>query len=88
MEGERLLWPAAVAAAVAAAAVPAAAAAVAAAVVVPGLTSFTETGTVRNMLFLEYTRCKVKKKASWMLIAGYLKMGLFSPIKIPCKWNK
>jgi hypothetical protein len=56
VEGERLLWPAA---AVAAAAV--AAAAVAAAVVVPGLTNFTETGTVRNMLFLEYTRCKVKK---------------------------
>ena len=53
VEGERLLWPAA---AVAAAAV--AAAAVAAAVVVPGLTNFTETGTVRNMLFLEYTRCK------------------------------
>ncbi len=62
VEGERLLWPAA-AAVVPAAAAAAVAAAVPAAVV-PGLTSFTETGTVRNMLFLEYTRCKVKKKAS------------------------
>ncbi len=53
VEGERLLWPAAAVVA---------AAAVAAAVVVPGLTSFTETGTVRNMLFLEYTRCKECKK--------------------------
>jgi hypothetical protein len=61
VEGERLLWAAAaaVAAAVAAAAAAVAVAAAAvAAVVVPGLTSFTETGTVRNMLFLEYTRCK------------------------------
>ncbi len=70
VEGERLLWPAAaaaVAAAVAAAAAAAAAVAVAAAAaapaaVVPGLTSFTETGTVRNMLFLEYTRCKKNEK--------------------------
>ncbi len=56
MEGERLLCPAAAAAAVAAAVAAVAAAAVD--VVVPGLTNFTETGTVRNMLFLEYTRCK------------------------------
>jgi hypothetical protein len=63
VEGERLLWPAA---AVAAAAVAVAAAAAAApAAVVPGLTSFTETGTVRNMLFLEYTRCNVKKTSSY-----------------------
>jgi hypothetical protein len=80
VEGERLLWPAAAAAAAAAVAVAAAAvaaAAVAAAVAavavtaVPGLTSFTETGTVRNMLFLEYTRCKVEEKTSQMLNAGY-----------------
>ncbi len=59
VEGERLLWAAA------AAAVAAAVAAAAAAAVVPGLTSFTETGTVRNMLFLEYTRCKKWKK--WLV---------------------
>ncbi len=71
MEGERLLWPAA-----AAAVVPAAAAVVPAAAVAvdPGLTSFTETGTVRNMLFLEYTRCKVEKKASQMLNARPAKL--------------
>jgi hypothetical protein len=64
VEGERLLWAAAAAAVVAVAAVAAPAAVVpaAAAVVVPGLTSFTETGTVRNMLFLEYTRCKKKRR--------------------------